>query len=146
MYLILIYSGCVGAQYIYIGPPKRQHNNFELCKFLMKTKTDSLDVVSHFYSMKIYKYCQKMPCLQQQKRTIQILSFVNCTLEDHRRRIKTEVKAKSLLFGGNWINSFLCRTCYFSPGRSKNMMNCTRTIWRLGWIHSFPRIILVQNS
>ena len=29
MYLILIYSGCVGAQYIYIGPPKRQHNNFE---------------------------------------------------------------------------------------------------------------------
>ena len=56
---------------------------------------------------------------------------------------------------GGRIDSFLCPASYFAPGRFEdldelhqddmnNRMHCARSLWRIGWIHPFLQIILVQ--
>ena len=57
--------------------------------------------------------------------------FARC----HKRRIQTEEKAKffAAAWGLNWCNS-LPRQLFCTKTISRKRMNCTRTIWRIGWI------------
>ena len=55
----------------------------------------------------------------------------------HRRRIKTEEKAKVLAAAwgeGAELIKFLAKLAILHQDDLKNRMNCTRTIWRIGWI------------
>ena len=46
-----------------------------------------------------------------------------------------------------WFNTSMCMVyTSITWDDVNNRTNCTRTIWRTGWIHPFLQIILVQNS
>ena len=41
---------------------------------------------------------------------------------------------------------WLATLAVFHQNDLKNRMNCTRKVWRIGWIHPFLKIILMQNN
>ena len=66
----------------------------------------------------------------------------------HRKRINTEEKPKvvTAVWGMEFIKHS-CRASCFELGRFEKRMNCTRMIWRKGWIYFlFFKIVLMQNS
>ena len=58
--------------------------------------------------------------------------------------IQEKAKVIAAAWGAELIQ-FLVALVIFHQDDLKTMMNCTRTIWRIGLIHPFLQIILVQN-
>ena len=61
-------------------------------------------------------------------------------------RQKRRQRSLMLLAWGTEFTQFLAALYFLPQGDLKNRMNCTLTIWRIGFIHPFLQIILVQNS
>ena len=66
---------------------------------------------------------------------------------NHRRKIETEEKAKVVVAAAWGAESlhFFAALAILPQDDLKNRMNCTRTMWRTGWMHPFLQIILVLN-
>ena len=63
-------------------------------------------------------------------------------------RIFTEERMQRSLLLTEWTEwiQFLVALANLHQDNWKNRMICTRTIWRIGWIHHILPIVLVQNS
>ena len=71
-----------------------------------------------------------------QARLIFLIKTINM-IPQTRRRIKTEEKAKVVIAAwGAALIQFLAALAILHQENLKNRMNCTRRIWRKGWIKS----------
>ena len=68
---------------------------------------------------------------------------------NHKRRIYTLTEEKTKVVAAVWGTEFiriLAALAILHQNDMKKEINCTRMIWRKGWIHPLIQIVLVQNT